>query len=144
MKCMKYRVVLLSLMSLLVMQVVSASPSPDVEKPYVKTLVVKTSKDGSRLAVDVTMRKNGEWLGWFDYIVIRVPKKEGTLVSAAVTDTSLSTCDILFVSQFKEGYFADVMVSFEAENDGGFNSCDVTLKNKNGSRVVELGAEVGE
>jgi hypothetical protein len=113
------------------------------EKPHVKSLSL--SLEGTS-KVELNMNEAGvrTWI-FYDYAMIRVPKKPNlSLVQALITDESLAYCEVVAVLQSRDTVYADVLVSFKVENDGGYNSCDVTVSLDDKKRTVILGAEVGE
>lgn len=80
-----------------------------------------------------------------EYAVLRIGKKnDGTMIKAEVTDQSLAECRILTVNQAGDTVAADVIVSFEYENDGGYNSCEIEIKNGRKTYRVILGTAAGE
>lgn len=141
---MKTKMFLMVFFSVMLAQFSYAS---DVEKPYAKTLSV--SKLSSE-TIDMTRRVRGEWMGWYDYLILRVPKKEDTLISARTHIGEFSAiieCNIISINQSPSHVVADIIVAFEPENDGGYQACDliVTSGEPRGAEVTfELGAEVGE
>lgn len=110
----------------------------ELERKFVSIEHVKQSK------IDVDMGSTHVEEILYREAVIRMDKKPGTFASARVVAENLAYCEIVKVDQQLEGVVADLIVDFDVENDGGFNSC--TIEFTNGERTVELelGAEVGE
>ncbi len=81
---------------------------------------------------------------FFDTAIIRIDKKRGQFASAKLLYDNLAYCQIEDIQQSVDGELADLVVNFEVENDGGFNSCTLSLHNGERTVLLTLGAEVGD
>ena len=75
-------------------------------------------------------------------VIAAVYGRQGDKTSEAkVIHENLATCDVF---QVKSVFNADFYVSFDVENDGGFNDCTIRIPSKQGNKFIRLGAVVGE
>lgn len=79
-----------------------------------------------------------------EYAIIRVAKAPNSTVTAEITNEYLTQCEVLSAKTVDYYKDVDVVVSFDYENDGGYNSCNVKITNGSQVTNVELGTEAGE
>jgi len=110
-------------------------------EPKVKSVSVENTTEEEVLIDMGTTHVDGIF---YEYALVRIDKKRGVIATAQVLHDTLAHCNILAVNQHPEGVVADVLIAFDVENDGGYNSCTVHFANGERSVFLELGAEVGE